>query len=114
VVHDRGGREKAETRFEEASTAKKAFQQGEWNEYVITAAGEHITLSLNGVTTTRVIDRTYIDRKPDGAPVNDQQPKEERELSGLLALQLHSGAPTKIEYKDIRLTALPGAVRPVK
>jgi hypothetical protein len=114
VVHDRSGRLKAETRFEEAEKVKMAFQSGGWNEYVITAAGEHITLSLNGVTTTKVIDRTYIDRKPDGAPVNDQQPKEERELHGLLALQLHSGGPTKIEYKDIRLTALPGAVRPVE
>jgi|GEM_PF-157796 len=113
AVHDRAGN-KTETRFAEADQVKNAFKNGDWNEYVITAAGEHITLALNGVITTKVIDRTDTERKPDGSPVNDQQPKEERELYGLLALQLHSGGPTKIEFKDIRLTELPGAVRPVE
>lgn len=113
AVYDRAGG-KSEARFAEAAQVKNAFKKGDWNEYVITAAGEHITLSLNGVTTTKVIDRTFTELKPDGAPVNDQQPKEQRELYGLLALQLHSGGPTKIEFKDIRLKALPGAVAPVQ
>jgi hypothetical protein len=29
--------------------------------------------------------------------------QDQRELYGWLALQLHSGPPTKIEWKDIRL-----------
>jgi hypothetical protein len=113
AVHDRAGN-KTEQRFAEVDQVKAAFKKGDWNEYVITAAGEHITLTINGVTTTKVIDRTFTELKPDGSPVNEQQPKEQRELHGRLALQLHSGGPTKIEYKDIRLTELPGAVRPVE
>ena len=113
AVHDRAG-QKTEERFAEADRIKAAFRKGDWNEYVITAAGEHITLALNGVTSTKVLDRTFTELKPDGTPVDDRQPKEQRELYGHLALQLHSGGPTKIEFKDIRLTELPGAVRPVQ
>lgn len=105
---------KTEERYAEEAPLKAAYKPGEWNDYTITAAGEHITLAINGVITTKVIDRAYINRKPDGSPVDDKQPKEERELQGHLALQLHSGGPTKIEFKDIRLAELPGAVRPVE
>ena len=113
AVFDRLG-QKSEERFAEADAVKAAYKTGDWNEYVITAAGDHITLSLNGVTTTKVLDRTFTELKPDGAPVNDAQPKEQRELYGRLALQLHSGGPTRIEYKDILLKELPGAVAPVQ
>ncbi len=112
AVHDKAGN-KTETRFADAAAVKAAYKPGDWNDYTIVASGEHITLRLNGVVTTQVIDRTYTARKPDGAPVDDKQPKEERELYGHLALQLHAGGATKVEFKNVRLRALPGAVQPI-
>ena len=58
-----------------------------WNEYHIIARGNHITLKINGRVTAEVID-------------NDTK---NRELAGVLALQLHAGPPMKVEFKDILL-----------
>ena len=65
----------------------KAVKKGDWNEYEITAQGSKITLTINGKKTVEI----------------DDQQKAERELSGLLALQLHSGPPKRVEFKNIRL-----------
>ena len=62
-----------------------------WNDYSITARDNHITLKINGDVTAEVIDND-----PEGL-----------DRSGLLALQLHSGPPMKIEFKDIRLKRFP-------
>ncbi len=64
---------------------------GDWNDYHVIARGNRIELKINGRTTAIVIDLQ----------------KSERDLSGVLALQLHSGPPMKIQYKDIRLKRLP-------
>ncbi|MFQ6034526.1 MAG: family 16 glycoside hydrolase, partial [Sedimentisphaerales bacterium] len=61
-----------------------------WNDYHIIARGSHIILKLNGKITAEVID-------------NDQK---QRDLSGALALQLHSGPPLTVQFKDIRLKRL--------
>jgi hypothetical protein len=60
-----------------------------WNEYVITAEGNHITLDLNGV---RTVD--YRESEPG------------IETTGFLALQVHSGPPTKVEFKDLLIREL--------
>ena len=62
-----------------------------WNAYHIIARGNTIELKINGSTTARVIDED---------PAN-------RELDGILALQLHSGPPMTIQFKDILLKRLP-------
>lgn len=113
VEYARNGEKVREERFAPEEEVRQALKPGEWNDYTIIAAGEHLTLILNGVTTTQVIDRSYIERGPNGAPLGEQ-PKEERELQGLLALQLHSGGPTRVEFREVRLKELPGAVRPVE
>ncbi|MGI8603556.1 MAG: family 16 glycoside hydrolase [Verrucomicrobiales bacterium] len=113
LEYARDGTKTREEKIADSAAISKAYKPGEWNEYTITAAGEHIVLKLNGIATTKVVDRAYIDREPNGNP-KPNQPKEERELYGHLALQLHSGGPTKIEWKDIRLKELPGAVEPVE
>ncbi|MCA9033422.1 MAG: DUF1080 domain-containing protein, partial [Planctomycetaceae bacterium] len=69
----------------------KAVNIDDWNEYSIKAQGHVITLSLNGKQTIQIIDED-----PAGL-----------DLSGLLALQLHSGPPMKIEWKNIRLKRFP-------
>jgi hypothetical protein len=73
-------------RYPEAE-AKKLVKQGDWNEFVITARGKHVTIDLNG---TRVIDRT--DEKFDD--------------EGIIALQVHVGPPMEVRYKDIEITEL--------
>jgi len=65
-------------------------KKDDWNDYHIIARGEHIILKLNGKVTAEVID-------------NDTN---QRELSGVLALQLHSGPPMTVQFRDIQLKRL--------
>ena len=60
-----------------------------WNEYVITAQGNHITLDLNGV---RTVD--YTETEPG------------IETTGFIALQLHGGPPMEMQFKDLRIREL--------
>ncbi|MHC4594444.1 MAG: family 16 glycoside hydrolase [Planctomycetota bacterium] len=66
------------------------IKKDDWNDYHIIARGAHIVLKINGKVTAEVID-------------ND---KGQRDLSGVLALQLHSGPPMTVQFKDIRLKRL--------
>lgn len=70
---------------ESAEKGFDSYNLGEWNDYEITAEGNRISVKLNGHTTSEVVDLQ----------------EEERELSGILALQLHSGPPMKVQFKDI-------------
>jgi hypothetical protein len=69
---------------DKASVAVKA---NDWNDYVITAKGDHVTMELNG---TKVID--LVDPKFD--------------RSGIIALQVHQGPPMEVRYKDIEIKTL--------
>jgi len=66
------------------------INKNDWNDYDIIARGGHIILKLNGKVTSEIID-------------NDAG---QRELSGVLALQLHSGPPMMVQFKDIFLKRL--------
>lgn len=66
------------------------IRKGEWNTLEITARGNQIVHRVNGRVT---------------AEVTDDQP-EARAESGVLALQLHTGAPMTVEFRDIVLTRL--------
>jgi hypothetical protein len=61
-----------------------------WNDYHITARGPHIVVRVNGLRMSEIIDL---------GP--------EARLDGLLAFQLHAGAPMRIEIKDVELRRLP-------
>jgi len=63
---------------------------GEWNEYHIIARGHHMTLKINGETSAEFIDNDEDKFRP----------------SGILALQLRSGPPMKVQFKDIRIKEL--------
>ena len=85
------GRRWTEKFGEPADYAALARPAGEWNTYRILASGPHLELWLNG---TRV------------AVVEDHQANA-ADLSGLLALQLHSGAgPMKVQFRNLQLTPL--------
>ncbi len=75
---------------ESAEKAIKSYDNGGWNTYEIEAVKEKITVKLNGHVTSIVMDHQ----------------EAERELSGILALQLHSGPPMKVQFKDLLLTKL--------
>lgn len=65
-------------------------KEGDWNEYVITADGPHITQVLNGFTTV-----DYTEESDEGAK------------DGIIALQLHVGPKMQASFKDIEIKELP-------
>ena len=67
-----------------------SIKKGEWNEYVITAQGNHLVQKLNGFVTVDLMDHQVAKRRMDG----------------ILALQLHAGPPMQIQFKEIRLKQL--------
>ena len=68
----------------------KLVKAGDWNEYTIRAQGPRIQLWLNG---TKTVDYTEPDPKID--------------RTGVIALQVHGGAKSKVLYKDITIEELP-------
>lgn len=86
TVIDASGK-RVSTRLESLATMKPP---GEWNEYHIVARGQHIILRINGVTCSELID----------------QEEGHFDLKGILGLQLRSGQPMKVQFKDILYRAL--------
>ncbi len=68
-------------------TIAAACKKGQWNDYLIIAKGNHLRHFINGVQTIDVID-------------NDEK---RRATAGILALQIHTGPPMIVEFKDIRI-----------
>ena len=66
------------------------FKLEEWHEYRLICMDEKITLYVDGKLMAEVID-------------NDP---EQQDFSGILALQLHSGPPMIVQFKDIVLKKL--------
>ncbi len=66
------------------------YNMKDWNEYTITARGNHLVHLLNGYPMIEMIDND-----PKG-----------RAMEGILALQIHAGPPMTVEFKDIRLKEL--------
>ncbi|MCA9266822.1 MAG: DUF1080 domain-containing protein [Planctomycetales bacterium] len=62
----------------------------DWNDYVIRCEGSHIQLWLNGLKTVDYVEQEEgIDRR------------------GIIAVQIHGGAPSEAWYKDIVIKELP-------
>ncbi len=68
----------------------KALRREDWNSYVIRAEGDRIQLTLNGVTTV------------DYREQDDTIARE-----GIIALQVHAGAPLRVEFRKLRIRVLP-------
>jgi len=86
VIIDREG-----NRWLVKETAPVKADVAEWNEYTVIARGNHFVHKLNGQVTIDVIDHQ----------------ESQRELEGLVALQIHRGPAMKVEVKDIVLRELP-------
>ena len=65
------------------------LKKSDWNEYSIRAQGDRILLTLNGVTT---------------ADYRETDAKIARK--GIIALQVHSGGPLKVEFRNLRIKNL--------
>ncbi|MBI2946892.1 MAG: DUF1080 domain-containing protein [Verrucomicrobia bacterium] len=69
---------------------EKAIKRDDWNDYTVIANGNQFVHIINGRVMSMGIDEDELNFRK----------------SGILALQLHSGRPMKIEVKDIRIREL--------
>jgi 3-keto-disaccharide hydrolase len=86
VIIDRDG-----TKWLVKETEPVKVDVSEWNEYTIIARGNHLIHKLNGQVTADVIDHQ----------------EGERDLEGIVAIQIHQGPAMKVQVKDIVLRELP-------
>ena len=70
----------------DSAEIQAGIKQGDWNEYRVVAKGNHLQHFINGKQTIDVTDETA-----EGAK------------KGVLALQIHQGAPFMVQFKDIVL-----------
>jgi hypothetical protein len=76
-----------ESKFADPTKLLDAFNKGDWNDFRILAKGTKVTLWMNGVLMCAV----------------DDNEKKYTLSKGIIALQLHSGEPMRVEYKDLRI-----------
>jgi len=62
----------------------------DWNDYVVIAKGNHLQHFINGKQTVDVVDEQAAKAAKDG----------------ILALQIHTGPPMTVQFKNIRLKEL--------
>lgn len=74
----------------DSNALQQAIKKEDWNDYVIIAQGNHFQHFINGKLTCDVTD-------------NDAA---NREMTGILALQLHAGPAMTVQFKNIRLKRL--------
>ncbi len=89
VVIDESG-ERQTTQIGDPEELYKSIHPAEWNDYTIIAQGNHLIHKINGKVMCEVID--------------NESDKNYRQ--GILALQIHSGPPMTVQFKDIRLKRL--------
>lgn len=77
--------------FGDAGELLRHIRRDDWNEYHLIVRGHQVIQKINGHRMSEGIDRGQRDAR----------------LSGILALQLHSGTPMKIQFKDLALRRLP-------
>ena len=68
---------------------EEVLNMKDWNHYVVRCKGDHVILELNGLKTVDY-------RETDPAILR----------SGIIAVQIHGGAPMEVQFKNIRLKEL--------
>ncbi|HEX3797452.1 MAG TPA: DUF1080 domain-containing protein [Verrucomicrobiae bacterium] len=74
----------------DAATIEGSLNKSGWNDYIITAKGNHIVQTVNGHVTVDVTD------EDEAAAAK----------SGIVALQIHAGHPMMAQFKNIRIKTL--------
>jgi len=87
VVIDENGKKNVVGSVGSQDEIAKRWKMNDWNDYVIICKGNHVQQFVNGVQTIDLVDND-----PKG-----------RCMEGIIALQIHAGAPMTVEFKDIRL-----------
>jgi len=72
-------------------TIAKIVKPNDWNAYEVRAEGPKITLKVNGHTT---------------AEYTEPEPPERIARSGVIAVQVHSGKPLVVEFRNLRIKEL--------
>ena len=85
VTIDAAGKKTVVGQTADAKDLAHLVKLGDWNDYVITAEGNHIVIKLNGVVCVDLTD--------------DQAGK--AAADGVIALQIHAGKPMEIQFKDM-------------
>jgi hypothetical protein len=93
VVTDDGGKTKVSVvgRLADSKDLQANIRDEQWNDYLVVADGNHLMHFINGRMTVDVVD---------------QDPAKAAK-SGILALQIHTGPPMLVQFRDIRLKRLP-------
>jgi hypothetical protein len=88
-IYDESRRRKvvAKSDMEEVN---KVLKRKDWNDYVIRCEGKRVQLWINGLQT---VDYT--------------EPDDSIEQHGIICLQVHSGSPGEMWFKDITIEELP-------
>lgn len=90
-IDEKGSRHELKTG--DAAELLKAINVGEWNEYVVTAKGNHLIHTINGKVFAETIDFQ----------------KEKRAAEGVLAFQIHAGmGEMTVQFKDVKIKTLTG------
>lgn len=90
VVWTADGRKKVTGSVGKAREIQAGIRQGDWNEYVIIARGNHLQHFVNGRQTVDVTDEC----------------EAKAAKAGVLALQLHVGPPMEVAFKNLRVRRL--------
>lgn len=75
----------------DSNEIQTAIKNGDWNEYVVIAKGNHLQHFINGKQT---ID------------VTDEREGGKGAKSGILALQIHAGDPMTVQVKNVQIKEL--------
>jgi len=90
VVIPAGGKPKVVAKLGDEKELGAGMKKGDWNEYVIRAHGNHLIHEINGVKMSETTD----------------EDAEKGAKEGVLALQLHTGNPMTVQFKDIQLKTI--------
>jgi len=89
VIREDGTKETVGTTCDEKAMLASLNKEG-WNDYYISAKGNHLVQNINGHTTVDVTDNQ----------------KSKARSEGILALQLHAGPPMLVQFKEIQLKTI--------
>jgi uncharacterized protein (TIGR03067 family) len=92
VIWDKECRKRVTGSLGTAQELQAAIKQGEWNDYVIIAKGNHLQHFINGKQMVDVTDEC----------------ESKRADRGVMALQLHQGPSMTVKFRDLRLKDLAG------
>ncbi|MCX6876261.1 MAG: DUF1080 domain-containing protein [Verrucomicrobia bacterium] len=86
VVIKDGGKIEVTGEVGKSDAIQAAIKPADWNEYKIVAKGGHLQHFINGKQSVDVTDESAVGAK-----------------TGVIAFQLHAGAPMTVQFKDIVL-----------